>query len=40
MAGNRPEVLYKIVGHQNTKMIYEVYGKFIKGEVLGKKMII
>ena len=27
--GNRPEVLYKIVGHKNTEMIYKVYGKFI-----------
>ncbi|MDQ5921163.1 MAG: integrase [Pseudomonadota bacterium] len=40
MMGNRPEVLYRIVGHENTKTIYEVYGKFIKGENLGKKLLI
>ncbi|MBP9742344.1 MAG: tyrosine-type recombinase/integrase [Burkholderiales bacterium] len=40
MMGNRPEVLYRMVGHENTKTIYEVYGKFIKGEKLGKKLIV
>lgn len=40
MIGNRPEVLYRMVGHENTKMIYEVYGKFIKSEKIGKKFIV
>jgi integrase len=40
MMGNRPEVLYKIVGHQNTEMIYKVYGKFIKGENQQKKLLV
>ena len=40
MVGNRPEVLYKVVGHQNTEMIYRVYGKFIKGEKTGKQLIV
>jgi hypothetical protein len=40
MVGNRPEVLYKVVGHKNTEMIYRVYGKFIKGEKIGKQLIV
>jgi integrase len=40
MMGNRPEVLYKIVGHQNTEMIYKIYGKFIKGENHNKLLVI
>lgn len=34
--GNRPEVLYKMVGHENTEMIYKVYGKFIDESKQGK----
>jgi len=37
--GNKPEVLYKMVGHTNTEMIYKVYGKFIAGEQIGKLLI-
>ena len=33
---NRPEILYKMVGHKNTEMIYKVYGKYIAGETKGK----
>lgn len=40
MMGNRPEILYSMVGHQNTEMIYKIYGKFIKGETKGKKLIV
>lgn len=40
LKGNRPEVLYKMVGHKNTEMIYRVYGKFIEGETIGQKLII
>ena len=40
MKGNKPETLYHMVGHTNTEMIYRVYGKFIKGEIPGKKLIL
>ena len=37
--GNRPEVLYKMVGHENTEMIYKIYGKFINENKSGKILI-
>ena len=40
MMGNRPEILYKMVGHNNTEMIYKVYGKFIEGESQQKKLLV
>jgi len=39
LVGNKPEVLYKMVGHKNTEMIYRIYGKFIAGEKTGKLLI-
>lgn len=38
--GNRPEVLYKIVGHLNTEMIYRVYGKFIHDTTIKKRLVV
>lgn len=37
--GNRPEILYKMVGHENTEMIYKVYGKFINENKIGKLLL-
>lgn len=36
--GNSPLVLYKMVGHTNSEMIYKNYARFIKQEV-GKKIL-